>query len=141
MKTKVLMKYLLWTLGALVGLAALFLLMQTLASERVEVVELHTLDESGEEQTTRLWVVDDEGYAYLRTGADGSGWFSRINNSDYIEVTRDGNRMSYMAVLREDKSAKINELMQSKYTWGDTFFALMTGSREGSIPIELRTLP
>jgi len=27
--------------------------------------------------------------------------------------------------------------MQEKYTWGDTFFATLLGSRNGSIPLEL----
>ncbi len=131
------MKYLLWGLGTVVGLVLTLLLVQTLASERVEVVELTTTDAAGEPQTTRLWVMDDEGYQYLRVGADGSGWFSRILDNGEIQVSRSGNRQSYTVVPRPDKSEKINALMQEKYTWGDSFFAIMLGSREGSIPLEL----
>lgn len=134
------MKYLLWVVGVLFGLSLAFLGIQTLASERVEVVELHTLDESGEEVTTRLWVVDDEGYQYLRVGADGSGWFSRSQANGEIQLGRNGDLSRYNTVLRQDKSDKINQLMQQKYTWGDTFFALALGSRDGSIPVELHPL-
>ena len=119
------------------GLVALLLVLQTIASERIEVVELHTLDELGEEVTTRLWVVDDDGYQYLRVGATGSDWIARLQVNNEFDVTRNGRRYTYTAKLRGEKSLGINALMQEKYTWGDTFFAIMTGSREGSIPVEL----
>jgi hypothetical protein len=131
------MKYLLWAIGVPIGLMLAFLVVQTQASERVEVIDLYTTDELGEMQTTRLWVIDDEGYQYLRVGADGSGWFSRILQNGEIEVGRNGITASYTVVQRPDKSERINEMMQEKYTWGDTFFATMLGSREGSIPLEL----
>ncbi|MDG2249692.1 MAG: hypothetical protein P8N11_02515 [Gammaproteobacteria bacterium] len=131
------MKRFKWFLGSIMGLVALLLVLQTIASERIEVVELHTLNELGEEVTTRLWVVDDDGYQYLRVGATGSDWFTRLQANNEFDVTRNDRRYTYTAELREEKSLGINALMQEKYTWGDTFFAIMTGSREGSIPVEL----
>ncbi|MEX0965130.1 MAG: hypothetical protein WDZ52_13930 [Pseudohongiellaceae bacterium] len=131
------MKYLYWALAVPVGLAVLFLIVQTLASERVEVVELYTLDEAGQTQTTRLWVMDDEGHQYLRVGADGSGWFSRILHNGQVGMQRNGETEIYTVVQRPDKSEKINEMMREKYSWGDSFFAFVLGSREGSIPLEL----
>ena len=134
------MKYIRWGVTFLTVLVFAFLGLERLAAERVEVVELHTMDENGEEVTTRLWVVDDEGYQYLRVGSNGSGWFSRIEASDTIDVTRNGERASYVVELRREKSDRINDLMQEKYTWGDTFIGVMVGSRENSIPIELRPI-
>lgn len=131
------MRYILWAVAVPVGLVLALLVVQTLASERVEVVDLYTTDESGEVQATRLWVMDDEGYQYLRVGADGSGWFDRIRQNGQIEVRRSGNTRAYTIVQRPDKSERINKLMQEKYTWGDSFFAVMLGSRDGSIPLEL----
>ncbi|MBL4727823.1 MAG: hypothetical protein JKY40_00385 [Gammaproteobacteria bacterium] len=131
------MKYLLWAIGVPIGLALVFLLVQTLASERVEVIDLYTTDEAGKMQATRLWIMDDEGYQYLRVGADGSGWFDRIQRNEEIEVGRNGITASYTVVQRPDKSERINDMMQEKYTWGDTFFATVLGSRDGSIPLEL----
>ncbi len=131
------MKYLLWAIGVPVGLALAFLVLQTLASERVEVVELTTTDEAGEPQTTRLWVMDDEGFQYLRVGADGSGWFSRILQNGEIQVRRGDTTTNYTVQQRPEKSEKINAMMQEKYTWGDSFFAIVLGSRDGSIPLEL----
>ena len=131
------MKYVLWAIGVPASLALVFLAVQILASERVEVIDLYTTDELGEMQATRLWVMDDEGYQYLRVGADGSGWFDRVLQNGEIKVGRNGTTASYTVVQRADKSERINDMMQKKYTWGDTFFATMLGSRDGSIPLEL----
>ncbi len=131
------MKILAWIAAIFFGITALFGIVQTLASERVEVVELHTLDEKGESVTTRLWVMDHDGYQYLRVGGDGSGWYSRIQANKTIEVTRNDETRTYTTVDRLDKSELINSLMAEKYTWGDAFFAAMFGGREGSIPVEL----
>ncbi len=115
--------------------------LQWAASERVEVVELHTVDPaSGEAVITRLWVVDHEGKAYLRVGADGSGWYSRLSATPTISVTRQGTRGDYLAVPRPEKSTIVNDLMQAKYTWGDTVIGYLVGSRENSVPVELQPL-
>jgi hypothetical protein len=76
----------------------------------------------------------------LRVGADGSGWFSRIQTNGEFEVTRSGIREVYTSVLRTDKSGLVNELMRTKYTWGDTVITVLTGTREGAVPIELHLL-
>jgi len=132
------MKYLAWGLGVLALIAVVLLATERLASERIEVVELHAIDVSGEEVTTRLWVADHEGKQYLRVGADGSGWFSRIQARPAVKVTRGGKTMSFTAIPDPSKSKVINEIMQEKYSWGDTIIGKMVGERTGSIPIELR---
>ena len=135
------MKIVWWVLGVILGVFALIGIAQTAASERVEVVELHTVDASGEPQTTRLWIVDDEGFGYLRVGGDGSGWFSRLQANGEFKVTRQNSTASYTAVLRQDKRERINNLMNEKYTWGDDFINVLVGGRDGSIPIELHPVP
>ena len=122
----------------LVGLVLVLYLIQLIASERVEVVELHTLNNEGEEIITRLWIVDDDGYQYLRVGADGSGWFDRLQAAEMVDITRNDRRYSYSWTTRQSKSAQINGLMREKYGWGDSFIGHLTGGRGGSIPIELR---
>ena len=131
------MKITYWLAGVLLVLTFILLGIPQIASERVEVVDLYTTDVDGEAVSTRLWIVDDGGYQYLRVGADGSGWFSRLQANGIFQVTRNGTTASYTAVLREDKSDAINQLMQAKYTWGDSVMAAMVGSREGAIPVEL----
>ena len=125
--------------GILILLVALLGVTQ-LASERVEVVDLHTMDDGGELVSTRLWLVDDEGYQYLRAGNPSSGWYSRIQANSDFELTRNGETLRYAAVDRLDKRARINQLMEEKYTWGDDFMSVVAGSRDGSIPVELHPL-
>ena len=122
----------------LASIPILIFCFQLIASERIEVVDIHTLDETMGEVSTRLWVVDDDGYQYLRVGADGSEWFTRLKSQETLDLTRNNRRYTYAWVLREDKSQKINHLMHEKYGWGDYFIGMITGGRQNSIPIELR---
>lgn len=131
------MKYIGWGFAGLLIVALCFAGLERLAAERVEVIEIHASDENGEVVTTRLWVVDYEGGMYLRVGADGSGWYSRLQANPAIEMTRGGETKSYIASSKPEHSAVINQLMQEKYTWGDTFIGNIVGGREGSIPILL----
>lgn len=134
------MKILAWILGTFLGPVVLLMVVQTVASERVEVVQLHTVNDAGETFTTRLWIMDHDDHQYLRVGADGSGWFSRVQSNRLVKVTRGKSTKTYTTLPRPDKSQIINELMRKKYTWGDTFFATLFGGREGSIPIELHAV-
>ena len=133
-----LLKVLKWIFLGLLIVGAAFAGLERLAAERIEVVELIAANDAGEKQITRLWVVDDEGLAYLRVGADGSGWYDRILMNDSVEVVRDGVTAQYRVQARPEKSVRINELMQQKYTWGDRLIGQMLGGREGSIPLELQ---
>ena len=60
--------------------------------------------------------------------------------NDSVEGVREGVTAEYRVQARPEKSARINELMQQKYTWGDTLIGQMLGGREGSIPLELQPL-
>lgn len=131
------MKRLYWGAGVLIGVLLLGLGVVQIASERVEVVEVQTLDAQGEPAITRLWVVDDEGVQYLRSGNGASVWLQRIEENESFEVTRNGQTVVYSARLRHDKRDHINALMRQKYTWGDIVIGLMTGSRDAAIPVEL----
>ena len=130
-----------WVVGGLLFLIVLLFGTQYIASERVEVIEVHIPDANGEVVTTRLWVVDHQDGMYIRVGANGSGWYARLQAHPDIEVTRRGQRSSYEATPEPEKSLVINQLMYDKYTWGDSVIAFMFGSREGSIPILLKTSP
>lgn len=130
------MKYVIWVIGALLALALSIGILQFVASERVEVVDLHTMDANGEEITTRLWVVDHDGHPYLR-GDSPSGWFQRLQANDLVKMTRNGETLSYSHQLQNQNIGTINQLMRDKYTWGDQVIEVLVGSREASNAIEL----
>ncbi|MBT4521986.1 MAG: hypothetical protein HOC23_18460 [Halieaceae bacterium] len=136
------MKVVLRIVGGLMVIMVLLSASQYIASERIEVVELLTLDDSGETINTHLWVVDYEGKQYLRAGSDGSGWLTRMkNHPSSIKLIREGNTAAYKMIERPDKAEAINQLMREKYTWGDEYISFLFGVREGSIPLELNPLP
>jgi len=136
-KGREIVKILFWSAGVLIGLFLLGLGAVQFASERVEVVEVRTLDDQSEAIITRVWIVDDDGQQYLRSGNGTSGWFERIQENATFEVTRNGKTDIYTAEFRRDKRDHINALMHEKYTWGDSLISLMTGSRDAAIPVEL----
>jgi len=130
------MKYIYWTVAGILLLGAGFLGLQTIASERVEVVELITQDQSGEDQITRLWVVDHDGQSYLRAGHAESGWYIRLNSTETIELIRDHATRRYKTQPTIELRDTINNLMQEKYTWSETLIGSMF-DRSDSIPIRL----
>lgn len=130
------MKIALTIFAALFFLIASLGIIQTLASERIEVVELHTNNDADEEVVTRLWIVDHNGSAYLRSGDDQSGWFQRLSRAGEVDVTRGGDRATFKIQLEPSIRADINTLMRNKYTWGDEFFSTTFGY-EGAIPVKL----
>lgn len=134
-------KILLWVVGVVVLLVAAVFGLQILASERVEVIELHTMDAGGKEVTTHLWVVDHEGTQYLRSGTGAAGWLDRAKAEDgAIEMTRNGKRMGYQIRPRPEYQRQINDLMSEKYTWGDDVITVLIGGRDDALPIALEPL-
>ena len=131
------MRWIVGIVGALVGLVVLVFGLQVVASETGEVVVLTAADADGSPAQTRLWVVDHRGRQYLRVGADGSGWYSRITARPEIALERQGRVADYRAVPEPESSAEINALMQAKYGWRDSLIAVLVSGREGSIPIRL----
>ena len=89
------MKVIYWIMGSFLAVIVLFVIVERAAAERIEVVELHTNDETGQELTTRLWIVDYEGHPYLRTGDDQSGWFTRLKAQQEIKLTRTNSLRTY----------------------------------------------
>ena len=130
------MKYAIWVVATLLILSLAYVALQMAASERVEVVELHTLNEAGEDKITRLWVVDHNGFPYIRAGHNQSSWYLRLNPAKTIELTRSEKTIVYQAIPDINSRNTINRLMQEKYTWGETFIGSLF-NRDASIPIKL----
>ena len=116
------------------------MLMQMVASESGEVVVLSTRGEGDAAEETRLWVVDHEGRQYLRAGQPQSGWFMRLRANPRVGLEREGARNAWDAVPEPDKQAVINDLMQAKYGWADSFIGMMFG-RDDATPVRLDPIP
>lgn len=107
-----------------------------------EVVTLHTHDD-GKEAQTRLWVVDDGGFQYLRAGNPGSGWLRRVRLDPEVVVERNGVATHYRAVPVLDdpeQPARIHALMREKYGIADRIVSVL-GDRSLSVAVRLVPVP
>ena len=110
-------------------------------AERVEVVVVHTTDGDGD-HATRVWVVDDAGSAWLRTGADNDGWLARIRARPEVQLERGGATRPFRAVIVEsdDTVARIDELSLAKYGWSEQLLRAFTPSGKRQVAIRLDPL-
>ena len=125
--------------ASLVALLALFVALIFGVSEAGgEIVTLETRGADGSLHETRLWVVEHDGSAWLRSGQPSSGWFVRLVAEPKVRVTRDGTTRAYRAEPVHDAATRdrIHGLMAEKYSWAET---LIAASRDGdaSIPVRL----
>jgi hypothetical protein len=107
-------------------------------AERVEVVVLHSHGADGDHET-RLWVVDDAGRAWLRTGAKNATWLPRIRSNPAIEVERGGQTLGFSAVVIGDPSTveRINQLSLEKYGWSEQLLRAAGTDPAGQVAIRL----
>ena len=135
------MRKLLIGVGGLVSLVVLFVMAIFAASESgEEIVTLRSRAADGSLQETRLWVVDDGGYAWLRAGVPTNAWLVRIESDPAVEVERSGETAAYTAVpVREPVVRdRIHALMRAKYAFPDRFISLI---RDGDLSVAVRLEP
>jgi len=123
--------------GAVILLLVIAVGLQLVASESGEVVVLRT-SVDGESHETRVWIVDDQGLSWLRSGQPEAGWYQRILENPDIEVERGGELFAYRAFPVEGGPtvSHINALMAHKYGWAEGYIGLMI-DRSRSVAIRL----
>ncbi|MEE9280775.1 MAG: nitroreductase/quinone reductase family protein [Myxococcota bacterium] len=123
--------------AALLVLFALYLFVVA-TSPSEDVVVLVTRGPDGAAHKTSLWIVEDEGRLWLRSGNPTSAWLARLRSNPDVELARAGERTAYRAVPVETTQARdrVNALMAEKYgTSGG--LAAWFGDRSRSVPIRL----
>ncbi len=112
------MKLLRWVALGIASIGLMLCGLYLALAERVEVVVVHTHDAEGD-HATRVWVTDDAGHAWLRTGRDNASWLPRLRANPGVEVERAGETSAYTAVVIEDPAAveRTNQLTLEKYGW------------------------
>ncbi len=124
--------------GALLAVLLAVHLWSVAASPSDEVAVLVTRDADGEAHETSIWVVEDGGNLWLRSGSPKSAWLARLRRSPDIELERAGRRRSYHAVPVEtpDALARVNAKMAEKYGASETLVGLYS-DRSESVAIRL----
>ena len=127
-------------LGIVLALLVAFAATLMVLSEWGEVVVLHSRDGAGELRTTRLWVVDDAGAAWLRSSGRERGWFARVAVNPEVELERAGERRTYTAVVVDapETAARVSALMREKYGFTDALIEFVEG---GWTPVAVRLDP
>jgi hypothetical protein len=126
-------------LGVLVAVLLALGVFYLVLVESAEVVVLETRDASGSSQQTRLWVVDHEGFAWLRTGNVEAPWLLRLRAQPEVLVTREGVQQPYRAVPVEEQATRerINALVLQKYGWRESTLRAFGMDPAGAIPMRL----
>jgi len=126
-------------LGVLAAAVLALAIFYAVLAESGEVVVLETRDAGGVAHETRLWVVDHEGAAWLRTGDPTSPWLGRLRVTPEVAVTRNGERREYRAVVVEDPAprAAINALVLEKYGWRESTLRAFGMGPAATTPIRL----
>jgi hypothetical protein len=107
-------------------------------AERVEVVVLHSQAADGE-RATRLWIVDDGGTAWLRTGAANDSWLPGLRATPAVELERGGETKPYQAIVIFEPTtvARVNQLMLEKYGWSENLLRATGSEQQGQVAIRL----
>jgi hypothetical protein len=126
------LRKLLFVTGALVVLVVAFVGSIFLVSEIAgEVVTVHTAEPDGGTRSTRLWIVDDDGYAWLRAGLGRVPWVDQAAAAGHLTMLRNEEEARYRVVLLDDPETRdrVHALMREKYGLFDGYIDLI---RDGS---------
>lgn len=126
-------------LAVIAGVALALGVFYVVLAESGEVVVLETQDAVGAWHETRLWVVDHDGHAWLRTGEGTAPWLARLRANPEVAVTRGGERRTYRAVVVDDPATRdaINALELAKYGWREQALRLGGMGTTDVVPIRL----
>jgi len=104
-----------------------------------EVVAVRTLDADGKPYDSRVWVVDVDGRAYLRTGNANARWLANLRVRPTVTVTRAGETRTYLATPVEDPVVRelVNVATAAKYGTGESFLRMGMLDPEHTIPVRL----
>jgi len=122
--------------ASLVALLVLLVGLQMFAAENGEVVVITTRDTTGGEHHTSLWIVDADGYQWLRCGWAKSAWYARLTQTPSLDLLRHGVHAPYNIEAVPAQLPEINRLMHEKYGWADTYVGILF-PHDRSVPIRL----
>ncbi|HYB12197.1 MAG TPA: hypothetical protein VEG67_01930 [Myxococcota bacterium] len=107
-----------------------------------EVVNLSTVDSSGAQFETQLWIIEQGGQLYLRAGRPAARWLARLRAHPEVKIERAGTTQRYRAVPLEDPSTReaVNRGMAEKYGQADRLIGRIF-DRDQTVPIRLEPLP
>jgi hypothetical protein len=116
---------------------ALYFGWQALGRSAIEVATLYAPGVGTDDHYTRIWVVEDRPYTWIRAERPTRSWLPAVRSNPNVTLTRHGQRVNYLATVNEDPEAVVfvDELFRKKYGLADTAREIFT--RRQSVPIRL----
>jgi len=113
--------------------------MRVLFETSGEVIDLRTQGADGRAYESRLWVVDVDGQAYLRTGSDKSQWLARLRLNPQVSVTRSGVTANFIATPIDDPAirVRVNAATAEKYGIAESILRMGVLDPEHTVAIRL----
>jgi hypothetical protein len=124
-------------LAVLAALALLYFLAHwALIEVGNEVVVLRTQEADGAWHESRLWIVDDGGYAWLH-GDQRSRWMQNLAARPVVEVVRAGETARYRATPEPGPHPRIHERLRAKYGFADRWVRFVGADGPTTAPVRL----
>ncbi len=109
-------------------LLALFAVVTLAALEGREVVVVHTTAPDGHARTTRTWIADADGAAWIEAANPEREFYRSIAANPDVDVDRQGVTRRYHAVVQPNPEGhrRIRQLLAEKYGLADWWIGLLT---------------
>lgn len=112
------------------------------ALEGREVVVLRTAAADGGERTTRTWIVDDAGAAWVEAATPERPFLHDLERDPALRLERAGRPLRCRTAVAPNPEGhrRIRELLAAKYGWADRWIALVADT-ERSLAVRLDCEP
>ena len=128
--------------GVLLGLVVAYPLAHlALIEVGREVVVLHKWTADGSVRKTRLWIVDEGGYAWLHAALEDSPWLQRLDRDPIVTIERDGRAREYRASPDREADTRVHELLREKYGIADWWVRFVLGGKGDCRAVPVRLEP
>jgi hypothetical protein len=113
------------------ALVLAFAVVTLVALEGREVVILHTHGPDGGERTTRTWIADADGAAWIEAATPERPFLHDLTRAPELVVDRGGRprRCRAQVAANPEGHRLIRELLAAKYGWADRWIALVADTR------------
>jgi hypothetical protein len=126
-------------IGAVAAAAIAFGAVTLAALEGVEVVQLRTVAPDGSVRTTRTWVADDDGAAWIEAANTDRPFLHDLQTQPEVLMVRKGvvQRLRAVPMPGDEPHRKIRLLLRAKYGWADRWIGLLADtSRSVAVRLE-----
>jgi hypothetical protein len=119
-----------------------FVFVTAMALEGGEVVQLRTLGPDGNARTTRVWIADADGAAWVEAASPDRPFLADIARDPQIELVRGDDVEPRRATVIDgaEGHAKIRALLRRRYGWADRWIGLLTDTSQ-SVAVRLDPAP